>query len=267
MDNRPIGIFDSGVGGLTAAAALRRLMPEENIIYFADSGRVPYGEKSVPALRKMTEQDLNFVSLRGAKAIIAACGTVSSNAPDILAGYEKPVVGVLEPSIAEMAQYKGAKALGVIATAASIASGVFKRKLETACPGCEIIDIACPDFVPLIESGHYAASDDMVMAAVEKYLKVMKEAEVGALLLGCTHYGLIANAISDYLGDGVALVSAADCAAKAMRERILSLGIEGAGAQERYYTSGTAEEFSCLASTLLGYDVAAVTESVPVMEV
>lgn len=135
MDNRPIGIFDSGLGGLTAVKALRELLPEEDIVYFADSGRVPYGARPVEQLRRMAVQDMDFVANHGAKAIIAACGTVSSNAPDLLAGYRLPVFGVLRPGVEAMSRVPGSAPLGVIATAASIRSGAFQRSLEECCPG------------------------------------------------------------------------------------------------------------------------------------
>ena len=195
MDNRPIGIFDSGFGGLTALTALRRLMPDENIIFFADSARAPYGARSAEDLRVIARQNLEFVASFGVKAIIAACGTVSANAPDVIADFDIPSVGVLEESVRTMSVFPGEAPLGIIATAASIRSGMFERRLRALCPGREIITAACPDFVTLIESGHFSPDDPVVRTAVENYLRAMKEAGVRELLLGCTHYGLISEAI------------------------------------------------------------------------
>ena len=189
MDNRPIGIFDSGLGGLTAVMALRRLMPEENIVYFADSARVPYGEKSREELLVMARQDLDLLASFSAKAIIAACGTVSSNAPHILEGYPLPVCGVLNPGIEAMARVPGRAPLGIIATAASIKAGAFRRALTEKAPGRQIIDLPCPDFVPLIESGHTSPQDPALRRAVEEALAPVKAAGAGALLLGCAHDG------------------------------------------------------------------------------
>ena len=265
MDNRPIGIFDSGLGGLTAVMALRRLMPEENIVYFADSARVPYGEKSREELLVMARQDLDLLASFSAKAIIAACGTVSSNAAQVLEGYPLPVCGVLKPGIEAMARVPGTAPLGIIATAASIKAGAFRRTLEEKVSGREIIDLPCPDFVPLIESGHISPQDPALRRAVEEALAPVKTAGVGALLLGCTHYGIIADAIRDYLGPAVALVSASDCVAEKTCRKLKALGLTGGSGETRYYTSGDAAALSAAASALLGQEIQA--EQLPPMEI
>ena len=144
MDNRAIGIFDSGLGGLTAAAALRELMPGENIIYFADSARVPYRAKSRDELLIIARQDLELLSSFSVKFIIAACGTVSSNASLVLESFSVPTIGVLKPGIRDMSLIPGDSPLGIIATQASIRAGAFRRELERLCPGREIIDLPCP---------------------------------------------------------------------------------------------------------------------------
>ena len=264
MDNRPIGIFDSGLGGLTAVMALRRLMPEENIVYFADSARVPYGEKRREELLVMARQDLDLLAAFSAKAIIAACGTVSSNAAHILEGYSLPVTGVLKPGIGAMARIPGTAPLGIIATEASIRAGAFRQALAEQAPGRELLDLPCPDFVPLIESGHTSPEDPALRRAVEAALAPLKAAGVSALLLGCTHYGIIAEAIRRCLGPEVTLVSAADCAAAATCEKIQSLGLAGGSGEIRYFTSGDAGRFSAAASALLGQTIQA--EHVPPMK-
>ncbi len=266
MDNRPVGIFDSGLGGLTAVRALRALLPNEDIIYFADSGRVPYGARPAAQLRRMAVQDMDFAASRGVKAIIAACGTVSSNAPDLLDAYPVPVFGVLKTSVRAISLLAGDAPLGIIATEASIKSGSFAGALSPLCPGREIISIACPDFVPLIESGHSAADDEQVQAAVERYLRPMKEAGIGALLLGCTHYGIIEGAISAFLGRGTQLVSASDCAARAMCDYLLQNGLTGGRGQEEFYTSGSVQEFCRMAGLFLGRSLGSTAKQVPVME-
>ncbi len=266
MDNRAIGIFDSGFGGLTAVAALRKLMPYENIIFFADSARAPYGSRSVGELRVIARQDLEFVASFGVKAIIAACGTVSANAPDVISGFEIPAVGVLEEGVRPMSRLPGRDPLGIIATAASIKSGMFEKKLRALCPGREVIAEACPDFVPLIESGHFSRSDEAVSAAVEKYLRPMRDTGVKALLLGCTHYGLIRQAITNYLGEDTVLVSAAECAAASVCRMLTENGMTGSGGKTEFYTSGSGHEFDAKASLMLGHRIEGAV-SVPVMEV
>jgi len=263
MDNRPIGIFDSGLGGLTAVSALRKLMPEENIVYFADSARVPYGAKSREELLLMARQDLDFVASLSAKAIIAACGTVSSNAAQVLASYRLPAYGVLAPSVEAMSAVPGDAPLGIIATAASIRAGAFRQALAQRVPGRKILDLPCPDFVPLIEGGHIHPDDPLLVRAVETALAPAREAGIAALLLGCTHYGIIAAAIRNYLGSGVRLISASDCAARKVCHKLQELGLTGGNGEIRYYTSGPAAAFSAAASALLGMPVQA--EHVPVM--
>lgn len=266
MDNRPIGVFDSGFGGLTAVRALRELLPEENIIYFGDSGRAPYGQRPVSQLRQMARQDLELLLSMDVKAILAACGTVSSNAADLLSACPVPVVGVLAPALAAMAKLPGTEPLAVLATPASIESGAFQRGIGERCPGRELLAIACPDFVRLIEAGHYQAEDLLVQEAVAGYLAPVKEAGVRAVLLGCTHFGLIGEAIRAYLGD-VQLVSASHCAAEQIKQDLTARRSLGCGGRERYYTSGEAEAFRRAAAVFLGGERDLAVSALPVMEV
>ena len=252
MDNRPIGIFDSGLGGLTAVRVLRRLMPDENIIYFADTGRMPYGGRSGAQIRQIAVQNIAFAEKHGVKAILAACGTISSNAPDILSANRIKTVGVLAPGAKELAE-TGHKRLGVIATKCSVESGAFQRELLRLRPDAEVTALACPEFVPMIERGRYTANDAEVRKTVAETLRPLKEAGVEALLLGCTHYGLIAEAISDYLGKDVALIGAADASARVLKAYIEAEGMQADGGDEQYYTSGSVEDFTALAPIMLGY--------------
>jgi glutamate racemase len=252
MDNRPIGIFDSGLGGLTGLKALRQFLPDENIVYFADSGRLPYGDKTREQLRGMAKQNLSFLSGFGVKAILIACGTLSSNAGDILDECSVPAVGVLKSSADWVSRMEGDSPVAVIATAASISSGAYQRALEAACPGRRILGIPCPDFVPLIESGHTDASDPLVRDAVQRYLEPAREADAGALLLGCTHYGIIEKAITDYLGPEVTLVSAAESGAAALCSLLLKQRRTGGEGDIRYYTSGDPAVFAGAAAMFLG---------------
>ena len=252
MDNRPIGIFDSGLGGLTAVRVLRRLMPNDNIIYFADTGRMPYGGRSRAQIRQIAVQNIAFAEKHGVKAILAACGTISSNAPDILSANRIKTVGVLAPGAKELAE-TGHKRLGVIATKCSVESGAFQRELLRLRPDAEVTALACPEFVPMIERGHYTANDAEVRKTVAETLRPLKEAGVEALLLGCTHYGLIAETISDYLGKDVALIGAADASARVLKAYIEAEGMQADGGDEQYYTSGSVEDFTALAPIMLGY--------------
>ena len=232
MDNRPIGIFDSGLGGLTAVRVLRRLMPNENIIYFADTGRMPYGGRSRDQIRQIAVQNIDFAEKNGVKAILAACGTISSNAPDILSANRIKTVGVLAPGAKELAE-TGHKRLGVIATQCSVESGAFQKELLRLRPDAEVTALACPEFVPMIERGRYTANDAEVQKTVAETLRPLKEAGVEALLLGCTHYGLIAEAISDYLGRYVELIGAADASARVLKAYIEAEGMQADGGDEQ----------------------------------
>ncbi len=264
MDNRPVGVFDSGLGGLTAMKALRELLPGENILYFGDTGRLPYGEKSRAQLERMAAQDLNLLASYGVKAILVACGTLSSNAAAILDAYPIPSFGVLKAGVDGMKKIPGTGALGVLATEASIRSGAFARALRQACPGREIRAVACPDFVPLIESGR-GSDDPLVREAVARYCESLQGAD--AVLLGCTHYGIIADAIADFLGEGTALVSAATCGAAVAAQYLIVNGLTGEGGEERFLASGDPAAFSRAASTFLGRTAARAAEAVPVMEI
>ena len=267
MDNRPIGVFDSGLGGLTAVQALRELLPDENIIYFGDTARMPYGTKTVKQLRQMALQDMELLAERGVKAIIAACGTVSSTAADVLSSFHLPVFNVVDASVRAMAEIEGSGPLGVIATRASIESGVFKRRITQLAPEKKVIAVACQSFVELIESGHSDADDPQVQKCVAESLQPLREQNISALLLGCTHFGYLSEAISGYLGDDVKLVSASYCAAKSMSSYLKARAMTGGTGRVQYCTSGDVRDFSQNASRLMGRNIAPLVSAVTPMEV
>ncbi len=265
MDNRPIGVFDSGLGGLTALWELRRLMPEVNIVYFGDTGRLPYGEKSLEQLRCMARQDLDLLCGQDVKAILVACGTLSSNTPELLDACPVPCFGVLRPSIQAMAGVPGTGPLGILATAATIRSGAFERELRRACPGREVIPVPCPDLVPLIESGHTEPDDPLLLDAARRYTAPLGDA--AAVLLGCTHYGIVEEALRRFLPAETALVSAAACGARAVRDNLEARDLRGGTGEERFLVSGDAASFAGAASLLLGRSVAERVHRIPVMRI
>ncbi|MBO5496000.1 MAG: aspartate/glutamate racemase family protein, partial [Oscillospiraceae bacterium] len=181
MDNRPIGIYDSGIGGLTGLKALRRLLPGEDLVFFADTGRMPYGPRPQEELCRIARQDMDFLAAFGVKAILAACGTISSAARAELERYPVPAFGVLTPAVEAMAALPGEKPLAVIATAASIESGQFTAPLRARCPGREIVDLACPEFAPMIEAGHIDRFDPAVCEAVARALAPLRGRDFDAV--------------------------------------------------------------------------------------
>ena len=266
MDNRPIGIYDSGFGGLTALKRLRRLMPDEDIIYFADSGRMPYGGRSDSQLCSFAKQDQDFLAGFDVKIIIAACGTISSAAEPVLKGYHIPVVGVMEPGIRRLASLPGEGPLGIIATEASIRTGKFKALLQQLAPEREIIDVPCPKFAPLIEHGHSDKGDAELEAAVAEYLAPMKGTGLAGLGLCCTHYGIISDSIHAFLGEELPLVAASESAAEEVCDYLNREGKTGGSGKLKLYTSGDAEELRAFASRLLG-EAELDIEALPPMEV
>ncbi len=266
MDKRPIGIFDSGLGGLTGLTALHALLPGEDLIYFGDTGRMPYGGRPAAQLRRMAQQNLDFMASFDVKAIFVACGTVSSTAADLLARCPIPCFGVLRAGVDAMAQVPGEGPLAILATQASIDSGAFARALAERCPGREILPVPCPAFVPLIEGGHTRPGDPELEQALERYLRPVKEAGAQALLYGCTHYGIIDEAVRTYLGPAVRTVSASACAAQELADFLLRENRCGGSGEERYFTNGDPIAFAESAERLLGHALPAAVEKTAVLE-
>lgn len=258
MDNRPIGIFDSGLGGLTAVKELRALLPSEDILYFGDTGRVPYGGRSRNTIQRYAAQDVAFLLSHGVKVVLSACGTVSSVAGDqLLESCPCPFLEVVAPAASRAARLSVTGKIGVIATRATIASGRFQAAILAVNPTAQVTAIHCPLFVPLVEEGHISAGDDLVQKTVQLYLAAMRSRDVDTLILGCTHYPLLAEAIGNYMGKGVLLVDSGKEAAKATAERLAELGLlqeSGAGSC-RCFITDTSDNFAQVAATFLGESV------------
>lgn len=263
MDERPIGVFDSGLGGLTAARALAEILPGEDLLYFGDTGRVPYGSRGAEVIRRYARQDAAFLLSQGVKALVCACGTVSSVAGEELARRAGcPFIEVVGPAALAAQKATRTGRVGVIATAATIHSGKFPAALRALDPGIRVLDRACPLFVPLVEGGHIAADDPIAVPAVEYYLREFREWGADTLILGCTHYPLLAPLIQRYLGEGVTLVSSGREAARATGERLGQLGLlsgREAGGRSRYFVTDDAGSFSAVAEVFLETPVTDVT--------
>ena len=258
LDQKPIGVFDSGLGGLTTVRELMRLLPGEDIVYFGDTGRVPYGSRSKETIRKYARQDVAFLRTFDLKAIVIACGTVSTTALDLLAAENPiPVMGVVEPAARAAARATRSDAIGLIGTQATIRSGAYERYISALHPVARILSKACPLFVPLVENGRFHRGDIVIETVVEEYLSPMKEAGVDTLVLGCTHYPLLEEVISAYMGPDVKLINAG---AEGAREVARKLEAQDALAQReqgssRYFVSDSVEDFARLASIFLRQDV------------
>ncbi len=254
-----IGIFDSGLGGLSAVKEFMRVLPGERIIYFGDTGRVPYGTRSRDTIRKYAFQDADFLLKNNVKMVVAACGTVSSVAGSELE--EKlavPYTGVVNPTVYTAVRKTKNGKIGVIGTSATVNSHSYKKRIHKLNPGLEVFEQACPLFVPLVENGVIHRDDQITRLVVQRYLSELKEQGVDALILGCTHFPLLHGAISDFMGEEVELIDSgcetALYAAKVLKEQNL-LNDDQSVKTPEFYVSDTPEGFKNVAELFLGRDM------------
>lgn len=268
MDNRPIGVFDSGLGGLTAVRRLAALMPNENIIYFGDTGRVPYGTRSRETILRYAAQDVNFLRTFDLKAIVIACGTVSSIALAQLAGQQQePVFGVVAPTALQAAKQTKNGKIGIIATPATIRTGAYERIITSHNPTAQLFDQPCPLFVPLVENGRTRPGDIVIETVVAEYLSPLRQAGVDTLVLGCTHYPLLTDVIGQYMGPEVTLIDSGAAVADQLQDWLgqqnMRADPEQAG-QYRWYVSDSVDSFHDLASIFLGREVTEPVEQIAI---
>ena len=256
MDNRPVGVFDSGIGGLTAVREIFRILPGEDIIYFGDTGRVPYGSRSRETILKYTRQDIRFLRTFDIKAIVVACGTVSTAALDVISGeYDIPLIGVARASAVRAAGETKNRRVGLIGTEASIRSGAYERMLAQYCPEAEVRSAACPLFVPLVENGRIERGDVVIETVAREYLGALAAWKPDVLILGCTHYPLLKGIIEDVFGDGVLLIDSGAEAAEnlksvlTMTEKLAKADRQGSAS---FFVSDSAESFERSAAMFLG---------------
>ena len=262
MDDRPIGMFDSGFGGLTVARALIDLLPAEDLVYVGDTGRYPYGPRPLAEVAGFARQISRWlVEAHDVKLVVVACNTATAAALHLLqTELPVPVIGVVEPGVRSLVQATRTGRVGVIGTVGTIGSGAYQRAVAELAPHLELTCAACPGFVEFVERGELSSEQVHVLA--ERLLAPVAAAGVDALLLGCTHYPFLARTISDVLGGDVVLVSSAD--ETAFRVRAMLAGSvraahrEGLG-RHRWFSSGDVAAFRDLGTRLLGpeLDVAA----------
>jgi len=249
----PIGIFDSGVGGLTVVHALLRELPREHLLYLGDTGRTPYGTKSAETVTRYSLENLEFVLARGVKLVVVACNTMAAVAMDALVARSPvPVLGVIEPGARAAAARSRNGRVGVIGTEATIASGAYTQALRAVAPGIEVYSRACPLFVPLAEEGW--TEGPVARAVAEIYLGSLARSGIDTLVLGCTHYPLLTSVIAEVMGDGVALVDSADETARAVAGRLQAAGLarEAGPGSTSFFVTDVPERFVRIGQRFLG---------------
>ncbi len=257
-DNRAIGVFDSGLGGLTVVRELISALPNEDIVYFGDTGRVPYGTRSRETIRKYALEDENFLIKQNVKLIIAACGTVSSVASDTAKDIPVPFFEVVTHAARDAVKTTKNGIIAVIGTAATIKSGMHEKYIKELMPTATVVTQSCSLFVPLVEEGWYSANDIIVTETVKRYFEPIINSGADTLILGCTHYPILSSAIQSVLGDKVALINAGTSTSMGVKEFLQNNDMLNSGTEKgshRFYVSDKADSFRLQASILLGKDV------------
>ena len=267
MSAQPIGVFDSGLGGLTAVKQLRAIMPHENIVYFGDTGRVPYGNRSVTTIHRYAAQDANFLLSNDVKMVIAACGTVSSAAPEVGENLPVPYTGVIAPTAKAAVEATQNGRIGVIGTRATILSCSYKKEIEKLDSSIQVFQRECPLFVPIVEEGFISPDDPIAKLTVERYLKELKDQQVDTLILGCTHYPILKPVIGEYVGMDVKLIDSgketAIYASKLLKEKGL-LNDSVSEGDCGFYVSDRTEDFTNTASIFLNSNIGENVERVDI---
>lgn len=264
---KTIGIFDSGLGGLTGYRALRELLPHRTLLYFGDNARVPYGGRSREVIRRYALQDARFLLSRNVDAILVACGTASSNALDLLEQtFSVPFVGVVAPAAEQavsVASGRNGRIL-VLGTTATVASGAYERAIHALDSAIEVRSAACPLFVPLVENGHTCKGDIAATAIAQEYLLPHASFRPDAVLLGCTHFPLLSDVIADVLPEP-AQISAGEASARAMAKLVGSDPADGtAPGTDAFFTSDDPDAFYREAARFLGAPPASPVQRVEI---
>ena len=250
---KSIGVFDSGVGGLTVVRELIRQLPSENIVYFGDTARVPYGIKSEETVIRFSIENILFLLKQDVKLICIACNTVSSLAlPVIKNHFRVPIVGVLSPGVREAVYATQNKRIGIIGTKGTIKSRAYEIEIKQLDPEVKVTALACPLFVPFAEEGW--TQGEVVLAVARHYLKPLKDAGVDTLILGCTHYPLLKPVIQKVMGKDVVLIDSAQQVAMEVKKILATEGLLNKGkiGKRQFYVSDNPEWFSGLAKRFLG---------------
>ena len=260
---QPIGIFDSGIGGLTVFKAVRKQIPQESIVYFGDTARVPYGTKSKETITRFSIDNVHFLEGFKVKMVIVACNTASSLSLEALQKkFSIPIIGVIEPGAQEAVRRSKNGRIGVIGTKSTIGSNAYENCLKRLDPGVEVYSGACPLLVPFVEEGWLEG--DVLSKVAQTYLAPFKSFKIDTLILGCTHYPLLSRVIQKTLGDQVCLVNSGEEAAKEAKRLLLKLKIAAHGrprpSDTRFFVSDEPEQFRALGERFLGTAIPCVAK-------
>ncbi|MGF7058930.1 glutamate racemase [Brassicibacter mesophilus] len=257
MDNRPIGIFDSGIGGLTVLKEVMEQLPNEDIIYFGDTARIPYGTKSKETVKKYAFQCIKFLLSKDIKAIVIACNTASAiSLEEALKVFDVPILGVINPGARAAIEATKNNKIGVIGTTSTINSEAYQTKIRSLNKNSEVIGVACPLFVQIVEDGW--EDTDVARIAAEKYLIELKEHNVDTMVLGCTHYPILRYTLSKVMGDKVSLVNPAFETAKEVKSMLKEnnlLSDKTEKAVYRYYVSDDPEKFRRVGGNIMNKNI------------
>ena len=257
--NAPIGVFDSGVGGLTVVREIMRNLPEERIVYFGDTARVPYGSKSQATVLRYSRQIVRFLRTQNVKAIVVACNTASALALDTIENeIDLPILGVVKPGASMAVTATRNKRIGVIATESTIHSHLYRKLIQAEDPEITVFGKACPLFVPLVEEGW--TRDPITVEVAKRYLAELLEKDIDTLIMGCTHYPLLRSLLRGILGDQVTLVNPAYETAQALKRMLEELRLERESScpeeeKYRFYASDTVEKFLAFANSVLPCEI------------
>ncbi len=250
-----IGVFDSGLGGLTVLDSLTDAMPNESFIFFGDTAHMPYGTKTKEEITKFVIANVEFLMSFDVKAIVIACNTADSLVREkLIKLYDLPIFGVIDPAAKKAAEATENKKIGVIATNAAVESGAYERAIKKYAPDAEVISVACPKLVPLIEAGHFMRGDESAVRALGEYLKSLKEKKIDTLVLGCTHYPLLSETVSDML-PGVKLISSSSAVTEVAKAKLEKSGMangENKKGEIRCFVSKNPDGFYKNAKMILG---------------
>ena len=255
----PVGVFDSGVGGLTVVREIIRQLPSENIVYFGDTARVPYGSKSKNTIIRFSEQIIRFLKTKQVKTIVIACNTASALALDtVREEFDVPIMGVVIPGARAAVEATIHQKVGVVGTDATVRSRMYTKVIREMNPQIQVLEKACPLFVPLVEEGF--KEHVVTREIIEYYLESMRATDIDAMILGCTHYPLLRSKIRAYMGEKIQIVNPAYETAMDLKQLLRELDLENdsperSGSQYQFYVSDAAEKFRQFANTVMPFDV------------